>query len=103
MKVLVAGSTGLAGRSVSSLLKGNGFEVLDSNRNVVNFLDSQATSDFIHDLRPDVIIDAAAKVGGISFNNEFPVDSLTENLLIQINLMKAALEANVPKFCVPRI
>jgi GDP-L-fucose synthase len=64
----------------------------------VNLFDKQATSDFILKTKPTVIIDAAARVGGIAANNQQPVEFLTENLLIQNNLMQAAHKAEVPKF-----
>jgi GDP-L-fucose synthase len=68
------------------------------NRSVVDLFDSEATNDFIAKIKPSVVIDAAARVGGISANNQRPVEFLTDNLLIQNNLMAAAHKASVPKF-----
>jgi GDP-L-fucose synthase len=64
----------------------------------VNFLDFQATRDVINHFSPKVIINAAAKVGGIRANDSHPVQFLSENLTIQANLMRAAHEAKVEKF-----
>lgn len=54
--------------------------------------------DFLRDLKPDVIIDAAAKVGGIVANRDYPYQFLMENMQIQNNLISAAHESNVAKF-----
>ena len=67
----------------------------------LNDLDPRTQSsvkDFISEKKPDLIINAAAKVGGIFANESFPYDFLMDNLLIQNNLIKAAKELNVKKF-----
>jgi GDP-L-fucose synthase len=64
----------------------------------VNLLDRKATFEYLQKLQPKVVIDAAAKVGGISANNNFPVDFLSENIQIQTNLMDASHISNVEKF-----
>lgn len=98
MKVLVAGSTGLAGSAVFRAFVDVGHEVIGINRSNLNLFDFDATNRFISSVRPDLIVDAAARVGGIGANNKYPVDFLTENLTIQGNLMKAAYLAEVRKF-----
>ncbi len=98
MKVIVAGSTGLAGSAIVRNFQSRGHEVIGINRSVVNLLDEKATLRFIRSVKPDIIIDAAARVGGIGANSKFPVESLTENLSIQTNLMKAAFQVEVEKF-----
>lgn len=98
MKVIVAGSTGLAGSAIVRNFQSHGHEVIGINRSVVNLLDEKATLTFIKSVKPDIIIDAAARVGGIGANSKFPVEFLTENLSIQTNLMKAAFEVKVEKF-----
>jgi GDP-L-fucose synthase len=65
---------------------------------VLNLIDLKATNSFIKKIRPDLVIDAAARVGGIGANNSYPVEFLTDNLTIQGNLMKAAHESGVPNF-----
>jgi GDP-L-fucose synthase len=64
----------------------------------VDLMDTKATIDFIAKAKPSLIIDAAAKVGGIGANNSFPVEFLADNLTIQSNLMNAAHKAGVPNF-----
>jgi GDP-L-fucose synthase len=75
-----------------------GKEVVGINRSVVDLLDLQATKKFLKDVAPSMVIDAAARVGGIGANNAFPVEFLTDNIRIQSNLMDAAHEAKVGRF-----
>jgi GDP-L-fucose synthase len=98
MKIIVAGSTGLVGSAIFDLLQKNGENVIGINSSVVNLLDRNATFAFVNDLKPELIIDAAAIVGGIGSNNSFPVDFLSKNLQIQNNLMDSAHSANVERF-----
>jgi GDP-L-fucose synthase len=98
MNVIIAGSTGLVGSALSEVFTGAGHQVLGLNRSVVNLLDLQKTKLFIEAQKPDLIIDAAAKVGGIAANNLHPVEFLLENLRIQSNLLEAAFSASVDKF-----
>ncbi|ETZ96763.1 GDP-L-fucose synthase 1 [Mycobacterium kansasii 662] len=63
----------------------------------LDLTDRAATFDFIMESRPQVIIDAAAKVGGILANSTYPADFLSENLQIQVNLLDAAVAARVPR------
>ncbi len=98
MSIVVAGSTGLVGSALVRVLESRGDSVIGINRKVVDLLDRKATFDFIADIKPDLIIDAAAIVGGIGANNTLPVDFLSKNLQIQTNLMDAAHAANVERF-----
>lgn len=98
MTVLVAGSTGLAGSAIVRAFESRGQSVLGINRSVVDLMDAKATEDFIAKAKASLIVDAAAKVGGIGANNSFPVEFLSDNLTIQGNLMKAAHKAGVPNF-----
>ena len=98
MSVLVAGGTGLVGSAIVRELKSRGVEVLSVNSKVVDLLDRKATFEFVADHKPQTIIDAAARVGGIGANNTYPVDFLSKNIQIQTNLMDAAHEAKTPEF-----
>jgi len=98
MVVVVAGSSGLAGSAICRVFKSSGYEVVGVNSSIVNLLDLSATKKFIRNVRPSLIVDAAAKVGGIGANDSTPVEFLTENLKIQGNLMEAAYEAKVESF-----
>jgi GDP-L-fucose synthase len=98
MTIVVAGHTGLVGSAIYELLKSRGENVVGVNSSVVNLLDRNRTIEFIQDMKPQLVIDSAAIVGGIGANNRFPVDFLSKNLQIQNNLMDASHEADVERF-----
>jgi len=98
MTILVAGGTGLAGSAIVRELQRVNKKVIGISSKDVNLLDRVKTFSYIKDLKPNVIIDAAAKVGGVGSNNAYPVEFLSQNLQIQSNLMDAAHEAKVEKF-----
>lgn len=98
MTVIVAGATGLAGSAIVKAFEATGQEVIGINRSVVDLMDAKGTEDFISLSKPSLIVDAAAKVGGIGANNSYPVEFLSDNLTIQGNLMRAAHKAEVPNF-----
>ena len=98
MTVVIAGSTGLVGSALVKAFENTGQQVIGISRKVLDLTDSKATSEFISRNKPEIIVDAAALVGGIAANDSHPVEFLTQNLLIQNNLMAAAHVANVPKF-----
>ena len=98
MTIVIAGSTGLVGSAITRALVGRGQSVIGINRKVVDLLDRKATFEFINAAKPDLVIDAAAIVGGIGANNNFPVDFLSKNIQIQSNLMDAAHASDVERF-----
>ena len=98
MTILVAGKTGLVGSAILRGLNKAGKNAVGINSKDVDLLDRKKTFEYIQDLKPNLIIDAAARVGGIGANSNFPVNFLSENLQIQCNLMDAAHEAKVEKF-----
>jgi GDP-L-fucose synthase len=98
MSILVAGATGLVGSAIVRELNATGKPNVGISSKDVDLLDRVATFRFVKEFNPDVIIDAAARVGGIGANNAHPVDFLTQNIQIQSNLMDAAHEAGVKNF-----
>ena len=93
MKILIFGSEGMVGSSISNILsKGNDYELVLSNRNTNNLFDLSSTKKHIKDINPDCIINAAAKVGGININNEKRFEFITENLKINMNILESCLE-----------
>lgn len=98
MTIVVAGATGLAGSAIVRAFEKAGKEVVGINRSVVDLLDLTATKKFLKDVAPSMVIDAAARVGGIGANNAFPVEFLTDNIRIQSNLMDASHDAKVERF-----
>ena len=98
-KIFIAGHNGMVGSACWRLYKDLGYSNLigiDSNN--LDLRTQSSVKDFISEKKPDLIINAAAKVGGILANESFPYDFLMDNLLIQNNLIKAAKELNVKKF-----
>jgi GDP-L-fucose synthase len=98
MEFLVAGHTGLVGSAVYEQICNLGHEVVGLNSKVVDLLDRKATLDFVRTIKPRIVIDAAAIVGGISANDKYPVDFLSKNLQIQVNLMDACHVSGVERF-----
>ena len=98
MTILVAGATGLAGSAIVRELTRIGKPVVGISSKDVDLLDRNTTFNYLNTIKPNVVIDAAAKVGGISANNNYPVEFLSENIRIQTNLMDAAHSARVEKF-----
>jgi GDP-L-fucose synthase len=97
-KIYVAGHTGLVGSSVVKKLESEGYQVVVADRRALDLTDRQSTEAFLRYERPDVVIDAAARVGGILDNSAHPADYIRENLLIQTHLIHASWLAGVRQF-----
>jgi len=93
MKVLVLGSNGLVGNSLVKIFTNDSHvkEVVGSNRNDTDLFNFKETQALIESTKPNIIINAAAKVGGIKANNEMRVDFILENLKININFLEACI------------
>jgi GDP-L-fucose synthase len=99
MKIYVAGHSGLVGSAVVRLIEKSGkHHWIGKRRSELDLLDRQTVMNFIEVEKPDAIIMAAAKVGGIKANSDQPVEFLTENLQIQSNILDAAHAASVKRF-----
>jgi GDP-L-fucose synthase len=96
-RVYVAGHTGLAGSAIMRRLASEDCEVLTAKHETLDLTKQKATENWIIQVRPDAIFLAAARVGGIYANDAFPVDFLADNLAIALNVMRAAVAANVKK------
>jgi len=96
MKLLVFGSNGLVGSSLRRIFDKNNFfkNVYYSTRKDTNLFNYEETSNIISDFRPDFIINAAAKVGGIHANNTERSEFLLENIKININILESILPFN---------
>ena len=96
--VYVAGSTGMVGSAIVRRLESENCDVVTSDKSIVNLAEQRSVNMFIGDVRPDIIIDAAAKVGGIHANATQPAEFIHQNLMIQTNLIHAAHVYKVKKF-----
>ena len=97
-KIYVAGHRGLVGSAICRELTKQGYQnIITKTHQELDLQDQYKTEEFICDIKPDVVLLAAAKVGGIQANNSFPVDFLANNLKIQSNVIKSSYKANVKR------
>jgi GDP-L-fucose synthase len=96
--IYIAGHRGLAGSAIWRYFEKSGYEnLVGFSSSELDLRNRKAVFDALKSTNPAVVIDAAAKVGGIHANNTFPADFLSQNLQIQVNLMDAAVEMRVEK------
>jgi GDP-L-fucose synthase len=96
--IFVAGHRGMVGSAIHGKLVGDGFtKVIGRSRKELDLLDRAAVRAFFEKERPSIVVDAAAKVGGILANYEQPVEFLVQNLTIQNNLIEAAADFGTRK------
>ena len=97
-RVWVAGHGGMVGSALMRrLARENVAELITATRDEVDLVRQGEVEEFVFRTRPDVVIVAAAKVGGILANDSFPADFLYDNLMIEANVIKAAADARVAK------
>ena len=98
VKIFVAGHRGMVGSAIVRRLQRGAFEnILTRTRQELDLMDRAAVRVFFETERPDYVVDAAARVGGIAANFEKPVEFLIENLTIQNNVIQAAADFGVTK------
>jgi GDP-L-fucose synthase len=96
-RVWVAGHRGMVGSAIMRRLESEDCDLLVADRKNVDLTDQIAVRQWVARARPDVIILAAAKVGGILANSQQPVDFLLDNLSIEVNVFDAAHRSEVPR------
>jgi len=96
--VWVAGHRGMVGSAVVRRLASEGCEVITAGRDVADLKRQTEVEAFLKDARPDAIVMAAAKVGGILANDTRPAEFLYDNLMIEANIVHAAHETGVDRF-----
>jgi GDP-L-fucose synthase len=97
-KIFVAGHLGMLGSAMMRRLQAEGFSnIVTRDRSELDLADESAVAKFLAAERPTIVIVAAARVGGIKANNDFPVEFLLENLGIQNNVIRSAYESGVRK------
>jgi len=97
MKIFIAGHNGLVGSAIRRRLEKEDVSLLCVGRERLDLMDQMATDLFFEANKPDVVIDAAAKVGGIHANNTYPADFIYQNLQIQNNIIHSAYKHKVKK------
>ena len=97
-KIFVAGHRGMVGSALVRRLEAEGFNnLLIRDRSKLDLTDESAVAKFFAEVRPDIVILAAAKVGGIKANNDYPAEFLLENFRIQDNVIHSAYQTGVRK------
>ena len=98
MKIFVAGHRGLVGSAITNQIdKSDNHSWIGRTRNQLDLLDKASVENYLLEEQPDAVILAAAKVGGIKANSDFPVEFLSENLQIQNNVINGAHLARINK------
>ena len=98
-KIFIAGHGGMVGSVLVRRLEASGFtNLLTRDRSRLDLRNESAVAEFFAEEKPDVVILAAAKVGGIKANNDYPVEFLLDNLRIQNNVIRSAFQTGVGKF-----
>ena len=100
MRIFIAGHRGMVGGAILRALEarraaGEALELVTRGRDALDLTDQRAVRGFMQEVRPDVVILAAAKVGGIHANNSYPADFIYENLMIECNVIHQAFAAGV--------
>lgn len=95
-KIFVAGHRGMVGSAIVRALNAAGFfNLVTRSRSELDFVSQQNVYDFFHTERPDYVVVAAAKVGGIHANSHLPAEFIYENLMMECNLIHQAYSAGV--------
>jgi GDP-L-fucose synthase len=98
-KIYIAGHRGMVGSAVWRALESKGYtNLIGFTSRELDLRNQEMVLDFYHTEKPEIVIDTAAKVGGILANNDFPYQFLMENMQIQNNLIDSALKVGVDKF-----
>ena len=97
-KVLIAGQEGMVGKSIYNFLNNkNKYKILDCKRKDLDFTNQKSVENFFKKKSPDIVINAAGKVGGILDNRSYQSDYIYINTMIGLNIVKSCYESNVKK------
>ena len=95
MKIYISGAYGMVGRNILQNLEEDGFEILKTRSSELNLLHYDEIKNYLNENKPDFVIHCAGKVGGLQANIKDSYGFFTENMLMGINLVKAAKEAEI--------
>lgn len=96
--VYIAGHRGLVGGAIWRKMQAEGFsDLVGRSHSELDLTDRRSVFDYVTETKPKYLVLAAAKVGGIMANNTYPVDFISQNLQVQVNVLDAALEAGVER------
>jgi GDP-L-fucose synthase len=97
-KIFIAGHNGLVGSAIFRYFKKKGYKnIFIRNHNLLNLKNQSATHKYLKTIKPDVVIIAAAKVGGILANQKYKAQFIYDNLMIQANLIHGSYLSGVKK------
>ncbi len=97
-KIFLAGHSGMVGNSILNFFKKKNYQnIIIQNHSKLDLLDQKKTEKYLKKIKPDFVIIAAAKVGGILANKKYKADFIYQNLMIQTNIIHSSLEAGVKK------
>src|SRR6516165_2562826 len=96
-RIFVAGHRGMVGSAIVRRLRSEHCTVLIEDRQSLDLTRQAETESWLARMKPDVVVVAAARVGGIAYNNACPVDFLADNLAIELNLIRGSHAVDVRK------
>src|SRR3954447_12458458 len=89
-RVFVAGHRGMVGSAIVRRLRSEDCTILSEDRQSLDLIRQAETESWLDRTQPEVVVVAAARVGGIAYNNAYPVDFLADNLAIELNLIRGS-------------
>jgi GDP-L-fucose synthase len=96
-KILIAGQEGLVGAALYNLLKKENIKIIECKRNKLDFTNYHEVNKFFKKNKPNIVINAAGKVGGILDNSKYPIEYLNQNILIGLNIINISYKYGIKK------
>jgi GDP-L-fucose synthase len=96
-KILIAGQEGMVGSAIYHLLKRKKYKIIECRRKYLDFTNYHKVSLFLKKKRPNIVINAAGKVGGILDNATYPIDYLNKNILMGLNIINLSYKHKIKK------
>jgi GDP-L-fucose synthase len=97
MRIFLSGANGMVGRNILSLGEAHSHEIYAPDRAMLDLLDKNALTSYLLDIKPDVVIHCAGRVGGIQANIQSPYDFCFDNLQMGLNIIKASHEVGISR------